>query len=546
MQEGIIDPGFDNFRQAAHILAKFGREGDTYVVHAAEGETVIPVEVLDANPKMKKMLFQQMEEMGLEPERYVVGNELNSLNPVTGQPEFFFKSITKSIGKVFKKVKDVVKKVAPVILPIAAPFIFPAMPAFMAAGLGSFGGSLLGGADVKSALKSGIMAGVTAGAINKIGGGSFFGKAGQKGTLGDAFESVKSGEAFQPTNPFSGLSGGSSQVTDQMLKGPPPEMDVTSQILDESIAVPDSNVLTSEELLAQNLADKGAPASQNAFKPKLVRTGLEGQPTNYLAGQPTITPDTDLNFFEKYLFNPGENVAGLDAQGNYITKGEATLEGLLSTNRTSLNPEYQALKQAAKQNALTTGVSDAARKAAVEKTLLEGAKAEAPGMFATYGPLGATAGGTYLAYDALTQEPPEDEPEGPTFEEQQNQLYEEAMAELDAEGDRYVGKETGPASGFTTSGSNLDKLLAQYYGSSNPLEDDEVSIFDRIYGRPVRAAEGGEIIGPGTPTSDSIPAMLSDGEFVMNARAVRGAGNGDRRAGAKRMYQMMRQLEGRA
>ena len=59
MQEGIIDPGLDRFRQAAHILAKFGREGDTYVVHAAEGETVIPVEVLDANPKMKKMLFEK-------------------------------------------------------------------------------------------------------------------------------------------------------------------------------------------------------------------------------------------------------------------------------------------------------------------------------------------------------------------------------------------------------------------------------------------------------------------------------------------------------
>ena len=53
-------------------------------------------------------------------------------------------------------------------------------------------------------------------------------------------------------------------------------------------------------------------------------------------------------------------------------------------------------------------------------------------------------------------------------------------------------------------------------------------------------------MGPGTPTSDSIPAMLSDGEFVMNARAVRGAGGGDRREGAKRMYDMMRQFERRA
>jgi len=37
--------------------------------------------------------------------------------------------------------------------------------------------------------------------------------------------------------------------------------------------------------------------------------------------------------------------------------------------------------------------------------------------------------------------------------------------------------------------------------------------------------------------------MLSDGEFVMTADAVKGAGEGDRIKGARRMYQMMDQLE---
>ena len=58
--------------------------------------------------------------------------------------------------------------------------------------------------------------------------------------------------------------------------------------------------------------------------------------------------------------------------------------------------------------------------------------------------------------------------------------------------------------------------------------------------------QGGESTGPGTGTSDDIPAMLSDGEFVMTAKAVRGAGGGDRREGARKMYQMMDQLEARA
>jgi hypothetical protein len=60
------------------------------------------------------------------------------------------------------------------------------------------------------------------------------------------------------------------------------------------------------------------------------------------------------------------------------------------------------------------------------------------------------------------------------------------------------------------------------------------------------AAIGGEVEGPGTGTSDSVPARLSDGEFVVTAKAVRGAGGGDRDVGAARMYDMMSQLEGAA
>lgn len=71
-------------------------------------------------------------------------------------------------------------------------------------------------------------------------------------------------------------------------------------------------------------------------------------------------------------------------------------------------------------------------------------------------------------------------------------------------------------------------------------------------------AKGGFIQGPGTGQSDSIPAKiyqnggpvrearLSDGEFVMTNKAVRGAGNGNRAQGAAEMYRMMNQFERRA
>ena len=54
---------------------------------------------------------------------------------------------------------------------------------------------------------------------------------------------------------------------------------------------------------------------------------------------------------------------------------------------------------------------------------------------------------------------------------------------------------------------------------------------------------GGHSIGPGTGTSDDVPAMLSDGEFVMTANAVSNLGGGDRMVGAQRMYNMMNSLD---
>jgi len=58
--------------------------------------------------------------------------------------------------------------------------------------------------------------------------------------------------------------------------------------------------------------------------------------------------------------------------------------------------------------------------------------------------------------------------------------------------------------------------------------------------------KNGHISGPGGPKDDKIPAMLSDGEFVFTAQSVRNMGNGSRRAGAKKMYALMKALEGRS
>ena len=129
--------GIGSMQEQAERLAEFGRNGDIYVVHAAEGETVVPTEVLDANPQVKEMLFAQMRDMGLNPDEYVVGSELNSINPDTGLPEFFFK-------KLFRGVKKIVKFAAPLIVATLGNMILPGIGGLLASAIytKATGGSL--------------------------------------------------------------------------------------------------------------------------------------------------------------------------------------------------------------------------------------------------------------------------------------------------------------------------------------------------------------------------------------------------------------------
>ena len=60
-----------------------------------------------------------------------------------------------------------------------------------------------------------------------------------------------------------------------------------------------------------------------------------------------------------------------------------------------------------------------------------------------------------------------------------------------------------------------------------------------------RAAGGFVPIGK-KERADDVPARLSKNEFVFTAKAVRNAGGGDIKQGAKKMYQIMKQLEARA
>ena len=74
-------------------MARFGRNGDTRMAHVAPGEVVVPQEVLAQRPQVARGLGMAFRDAGADPRRYVVGSGQNSINPVTGEPEFFLDKI---------------------------------------------------------------------------------------------------------------------------------------------------------------------------------------------------------------------------------------------------------------------------------------------------------------------------------------------------------------------------------------------------------------------------------------------------------------------
>ena len=441
--------GINSIKHAADMMADFGRHGDTYIVHAAEGETVLPMEVLEANPRMKRMIHQQMEEMGLDPQRYIVGTEYNSINPVTGRPEFFFKKIGRALKKGIKKVGKIAKKLAPIVLPIAAPFMFPLMPAAFASGIGSLVGGMASGMSFKNALKSAAFTAATAGTTQALRGKGFLGSmSGAKQTLGEGLKSMVDPGTYKTAfNP-----------------------EVQAKIANEKLI--------------------------NEYNQRLLGDANQGG---------TMSNTARANAYQNYQ---DAGMAGMDkgagaGERNFLQK---TYDKYFDPNRPSMQPDYaQASKETAAFRAGNPNVTpDMAGEYYKERVL-----ANTPGALARQAPRAALiATGIGLADKTLGT----------------NLIFPSDVDE-------------GTQVALGPSGEQLYTQDPGMYGFD----------YDRFIGRnpyyTMRAQEGGEIVGPGTGTSDSIPALLSDGEFVVTAKAVRNAGGGDRRAGAQRMYDMMKRLE---
>jgi hypothetical protein len=188
-----------------------------------------------------------------------------------------------------------------------------------------------------------------------------------------------------------------------------------------------------------------------------------------------------------------------------------------------------------------------------EKLALEAYNAAKPGIISTYGPITAAGIGALGLAGGFSPKPPPETEEQRQFKEQ---MY--GPIDLSTDPSRYYIQGL-PGVQYDERGNIIG---SSQYGPMATMRDIQVETpsyigYNPMMYRPMQFNMGGiaalkqggyprrtgQISGPGTEKSDSIPAMLSDGEFVMTAKAVRGAGGGSRRDGAKRMYALMHQLE---
>ena len=502
-------------------LATLGRYGDSYMVHAAEGETVVPGEILDANPQLKNELFGQMRAMGIEdPNRYVVGNTLNSINPVTGQPEFFFK-------KIFKAIKKVFKKVAPVALGVVGNIIAPGFGGI----IGSALGTKLAGGSWKDALTTGAMAWGAQGLMGGIQG--FQGAKAGEG-IGGFFSGAGKG-LMSPVQAVGGLFGaeGMANPLQQGIFGQGYQGDFFPQY-DPKFQMPG----------AATAALPGGGVVQQA-------SGQQGQMVTLSDGQNVMVPRswahqqtfTDAPAYGKSMGHLPPEMSAEAMQQSARFMSPSGQSGIGRTLGEYIDP-------GSKQRFIQLPNGKWVQAAAKKPDLSFWEKMQTPEFL---GPTAAALAPAALTAAFADDKPPSEE-ELAKLTDPQRSAYQQYIAmtaeqRASAAGQSLRDQWYGPLQYTRQQLASITGVTPGQAGASQARLGGIAPLANQVPGLQLpnlMAAGGGEISGPGTGRSDSIPALLSDGEFVMTAKAVRNAGNGNRDLGAARMYDIMHGFEGRA
>lgn len=519
--------GIAELKPIAKAIASYGRDGDTMLAHITPAEA--------------RMLKRR--------------GGAGSINPVTGLPEF--RNIFKKIGSAVKKFAS--STVGKVVLTVALGFFLgPAAASLVgatsAAGVaavsgfvGAAGSTALGGGSIRDSLKAGVIGGLTAGAGAAVMGGSAALQAGSytgPTTIGGQYDSLM-GNA--PAAAPGAAPGAVAPPVDAAQSFPVPE----------SGALPAVSPDPMGDFMQQNEAARSA-AGKNALTDS-VTTSAQREAAAAATKGGTSLADRAVDFYKGNISPSGIQEAGTQSA---MSKTMAQFPG--STAEQIMN-------------------------APVSTVLGKAYEAALPGTLATYGPMAAAglgimgvAGGfksSPVQGGEITESLMTSPIDRMRKEGTESRYYVQGLpgVKYNSKGEPIPGEflplPTLPDLGSFAPPTSIDNPIgaglpigSTYQAPAETIGSRQVaqpyntsSMYTNLrprglaYGGNVSGIAGlaqggyprmnGQISGPGTEKSDDIPAMLSDGEFVMTAKAVRGAGKGSRREGAKKMYKLMHQLE---
>jgi hypothetical protein len=514
----------------AREMAAMGRNGDTMLAHITPQEA---------------MMLKRMGGSG-------------TINPYTGLPEFF-------IGKLFKGLVKGIKKFAKstigrIVISVAlGAFLGPAAAGFLGASstaavaaisgaVGGFGSSLLAGDGLKAALRNGLTGAVLAGGTAAITGGS----AALQARPG--FEAAYAKEGFL----------GTVKQTAQNYFGSP--VDTAKQMYGTEAApgASDAGVGTARDFVTQPAVND--PTAQLALGDSPYDSFGQGPPR--LTGEEYFKASPDTSGFSSQEFNKnlitnqavdptalnytGQDFgikAGVDpVTSKAFPQGRYPLPGVAPSSITGpeLGAPLNRIQPLSPANA--PAVAPGAATSSAGPTMIDRAQsfyqdpsvksfgnifydASAKTTLGKLAPGLTTAGITYLASGDPFKVP----------EQEPGESYEDYVARRDAAVAKFR-QESPEFFGSFLASPNQGIMSTQPAYSFQP-------VMTAARGSGPKGVENfprknGAINGPGTGTSDDIPAMLSDGEFVFTARSVRNMGGGSRRKGAAKMYKLMKMLEG--
>ena len=473
MQESAQAP----MRDQAQLLAAEGRGDDTMLAHLQPGEVVLPVEMLE-DSQFENELERRFEDLDLDPERYVAGLGIASLNPITGLEEFgFFKKIGKALKKVIRPIAQVAQFIPGPWQPIAA-LVNKGLTAYDVA------------KGRKSPLALANVFGGPGGSLSQnVKGITSLGKQGGGGFLQGLMESARgagSGIANLVRNPIDSIQ---RAMLTANLTGQPPTM--------------------------AGLADAAQSGGQRGgFLQNLLQSGQGDQGQG---GHPLYRNAMGWPGFG----SPGSGGSG---QGQQKTSGQSwvgLIEDFLKGRESSAPDHFIGLPSGRGISNLLSGASGSGSGGGsgggLGRLLLGGGVA---------GLLGK------LAYDEAKNR--RGVPLTPLT--QMNAL---GRYNIEDEIARRMGKDSPDPVEF---GLLPSGTIPELSGGQEVEEKRHGGLINRYRGGgmvPMRYAQGGDVAradfdrmngdidGEGSEVSDDVPAMLSDGEFVMTGQAVRGAGSFD-------------------